>query len=62
MIVWKLVLNSFGCQLQVVVVAPFGDGEHRLTYISDLQRQDAINLLKEFLIKAGAEEDWMKHL
>ncbi len=47
----------------IVLAAPFGSGDqHRLTYISDMNRVDAINLLKEFMIKAGASEDWMKHL
>jgi len=38
-----------------------GDGQ-RLHYISNAQRADAINVLKEFLLKAGAAEDWMKHI
>lgn len=46
----------------VLLASPFGDGEHRLVYTSNIQREDAIALLKEFLINAGAAEDWMKHL
>lgn len=42
-------------------VLPMGQGG-RLNYASNIQRKDAINLLKEWLIKAGAAEDWMKHL
>lgn len=39
----------------------FGDGGN-LRYISNMRREDAINVLKEFLIKCGAKEDWMKHI
>jgi hypothetical protein len=45
----------------ILLVAPFGEGG-RTAYISSIDRVAAVNLLKEFLIKAGAEEDWMKHL
>jgi hypothetical protein len=41
----------------------FGDvDDSRCNYISDAKRQDVINVMKEWLIKAGAQEDWMKHL
>lgn len=33
-----------------------------LRYASNCQRSDCINALKEFLIKAGAAEDWMQHI
>ena len=47
----------------LLLVAPFGEGENnRLTYISFMRREDAINVLKEFLLKCGAAEDWMKHI
>lgn len=47
----------------LLLTAPFGTGgKDRLYYISDMERADAINLLKEFLLKAGAAEDWMKHI
>jgi hypothetical protein len=47
----------------ILLVAPFGEGENnRLTYISSMQRADAVNLLKEWLIKASGEEEWMKHI
>ena len=47
----------------LLLVAPFGQGEgNRLTYISSMRREDAINVLKEFLLKCGAAEDWMKHI
>jgi hypothetical protein len=47
----------------ILLVAPYGDGENRrLAYISTMQRADAIKLLKEWLIKASGEEEWMKHI
>ena len=47
----------------ILLVAPFGEGENnRLTYISSMNRADAINVLKEWLIKASGEEEWMKHI
>lgn len=47
----------------ILLVAPFGDGgTGRCNYISTMTRPTAINLIKEFLIKCGHEEDWMKHI
>lgn len=46
----------------ILPAAPYGDGGGRLTYISTMQREGAINLLKEWLIKASGEEEWMKHI
>lgn len=47
----------------ILLVGPYGDDPgNRLTYISSMRREDAINVMKEWLIKAGAEEDWMKHI
>ena len=37
-------------------------GQSRLVYISSMERNCAINVLKEWLIKASGEEEWMKHL
>jgi len=46
-----------------VLVFPFdGPDKGRANYISNGQRQDVINAMKEFLIRCGAAEDWMKHL
>lgn len=44
-----------------MVVFPFGR-EGRANYISNAQRKDVINSMKEWLIKCSAEEDWMKDL
>jgi len=38
---------------------PYQVGE-RARYISNFKREDALNCMKEFLIKSGHEEDWMK--
>ena len=47
----------------IVLAVPFnGEGDKRLVYTSNCNRPDAINLIKEFLIRCGAEEDWMKHI
>lgn len=47
----------------ILLAFPFnGEGSNRLTYISNAQRTDALNALKEWMLKCGAEEDWMKHL
>ena len=46
----------------LVLTFPFGDNPGRLVYTANCNRADAINVLKEFLIRCGAEEDWMKHI
>ena len=46
----------------IVISAPFNEGDNRMNYISNIQRADAIKLVKEWLFKAGEEEDWMKHI
>lgn len=50
--------DNFGFLL---LAAPFGDNPGRLVYTSTLERKDALNLLKEFLLRNDAAEDWMKH-
>jgi hypothetical protein len=47
----------------ILLAFPFNnEGENRLVYISTAERTDAIATMKEFLLKAGAAEDWMKHI
>ncbi len=48
----------------LLLTFPFGEGGDggRIAYMSNAQRSDAINVIKEFLLKAGAAEDWMKHI
>lgn len=44
----------------LLAVSPGTD--QRLRYISNMDRQTAVTVLKEWLIRASGEEDWMKHL
>lgn len=46
----------------LLAIQPDTEGGHRLAYTSSLNRELAILVLKEWLLKAGAEEDWMKHI
>jgi len=47
----------------ILLVAPTGDSDgRRLGYVSSMTRECAINVLKEWLIKASGEEEWMKHI
>ena len=46
----------------ILMAIPREGGDGRLKYISSLKREDAINVLKEWLINCGHEEEWMKHL
>ena len=47
----------------ILFAIPFANqGDNRLKYISNLQRADAVNILKEWLIQASGEEEWMKHI
>ena len=47
----------------ILLASPFdGEGDKRLVYISNARREDVINMLKEWLLKCGAAEDWMKHI
>ncbi len=39
-----------------------GRSGDRVTYISTLERPSAIAAVKEWLLKCGAAEDWLKHL
>lgn len=45
----------------ILLAFPFGPGG-RLVYSSTADRKDAIAAMKEFLIRNGSEEEWMKHL
>lgn len=46
----------------MVLVFPFNSSEGRANYVSNGKREDVVNAMKEWLIKAGHDEDWMKHL
>lgn len=45
----------------ILLTFNFGPGG-RVTYCANAERADCINAMKEFLLKSGAEEDWMKHI
>lgn len=46
----------------ILMAVPYEGGDGCLKYISSLRREDAINVLKEWLIRASGEEEWMKHI
>ena len=47
----------------ILLAAPTnGAGDGRLVYCSNFKREDAINVLKEWLIQSSGEEEWMKHI
>ena len=46
----------------ILLAVPFKGGDKRVKYISNLKREDAIKVLKEFMITCCSEEDWMKHI
>jgi hypothetical protein len=47
----------------VVMAFPLeGQGDGRLVYASNGRREDVVAALKEFLLRCGAAEDWMRHL
>jgi hypothetical protein len=47
----------------LILAAPFNNqGDSRLVCTSNIRREDAINMVKEWLLKAGAAEDWMRHI
>ena len=46
-----------------VLVFPFGEHNGaRANYVSNASRADIVNVMKEFLIRSGAGEDWLKNL
>jgi len=50
----------------ILLAAPISgsmpDEARRTVYVSNMRREDAIAVLKEWLIKASGEEEWMKHI
>ncbi len=46
----------------ILLVMPFGDGtgECNAQYVSNCNREDAINVLKTVLFRWGVNEEWMK--
>lgn len=46
----------------LMVMPTDGHPEARLSYVASIDRKSAIGVLKEWLIRASGEEDWMKNL
>ena len=48
----------------VLLAAPFGEHTDptRAVYVSTVKREDAIALMKEWLLKCSGPEEWLKHL
>lgn len=45
-----------------VIIFPFGASDGRANYASNARREDVVNVVKEWLLSGGAEEEWMKHI
>lgn len=47
----------------LIIASSFGDSpDNRMVYTSNIERGDAIKLVKEWLFNAGEAETWMKHI
>lgn len=47
----------------ILITFPYGDDPgQRMTYTATAERKDCLNVLKEFLLRNDAAEDWMKHI
>jgi len=46
----------------ILFAVPWDGPDMRLRYVSNLQREDAVNLIKEWLVMASGEKEWMKHI
>ncbi len=46
----------------IIFVVPFKGGDRRLKYISNLSREDAVQVLKEFLSQNCGEDEWGRHV
>lgn len=46
----------------ILLVAPYGNGESndRAEYVSNVNREDAIKILKTLLFRWGQNEEWMR--
>ena len=46
----------------ILLVSPFGDGDNNTAdYISNVNREDAIKILKTLLFGWGYNDEWMKN-
>lgn len=46
----------------IILAVPFEGGDQRVKYVSNLKREDAIKVLKEWLFRVGEHEEWMKRI
>lgn len=46
----------------MIITKRCGDGDHPVQYVGNLEREDAIKLLKELLFRWGEKEEWMTHI
>jgi len=50
----------------IILAAPItgsvSEEQQRTVYISNIRRESAVNMLKEWLIQASGPEDWMQHI
>lgn len=45
-----------------VMVFPFNGNDQAANYVSNSKREDVIKVMKEFLFRAGVDDQWMKHI
>jgi hypothetical protein len=65
--VMRRIADSVKCRLPAgygffVLVMPFDSTDGRANYVSNITRETALLAMKEFLLRAGAAEDWMQHI
>ena len=46
----------------IIMAVPLSGGDQRLKYISNISRENAVKILKEFLIQSGDEDKWGRHI
>lgn len=46
----------------IALAGPFNAPNGRVVYVSNMAREDALKILKQFLYHAGAKEEWMQHI
>jgi hypothetical protein len=54
--------KDFGFFMFIIPTENASDHDGRANYVSNIRREDVIKCMKEFIIKSGTAEDWMKHL
>jgi hypothetical protein len=46
----------------ILLTSPYGPPPNRIRYVSTLERESAISVLKQFLTKATGSGEWLKHV